>query len=101
MAVTDSVKGHLRTIGWSAWLGWQMESNWTNPLLFLIYSIIKPIFGTFILVFMYIIILGGIGTDEVLFSYMFVGNAFYMFVAQVMFGVAYVVQEDRERFKTL
>ena len=32
---------------------------------------------------------------------MFIGNAFYMFVAQVLFGVAYVVQEDREQFKTL
>ncbi len=32
---------------------------------------------------------------------MYVGNAFYMFVAQVMFGVTYVVQEDREQYKTL
>jgi len=96
-----NIMGHLRTIKWSAWLGWQMESNWTNPLLFLIYSIIKPVFGTFILVFMFVIITGGVEQDQVLFSYMFVGNTFYMFVTQVMFGVAYIVQEDRERFKTL
>lgn len=93
--------GHLRTVRWAAWLGWQMESNWTSPILFLIYSVVKPIFGTFILVFMYLIILGGVAQDPTLFSFMFIGNAFYMFVAQTMFGVAYVVQEDRERFKTL
>ena len=74
----------LRTIKWSAWLGWQMESNWTNPFLFLLYSIIKPIFATFILVFMFVIITGGVEQDPTLFSYMFIGNAFYMFVAQVM-----------------
>ncbi|OPY33699.1 MAG: ABC-2 type transporter [Methanomassiliicoccales archaeon PtaU1.Bin124] len=77
-----------------------MESNWTSPWLFLVYSVVKPIFGTLILVFMYLIILGGV-QDQTLFSFMFIGNAFYMFVAQTMFGVAYVVQEDRERFKTL
>jgi ABC-2 type transport system permease protein len=101
MAVRERLRRDLRTVRWSAWLGWQMESNWTNPLLFLLYSIVKPVFGTFILVFMYLIILGEVAADPVLFSYMYVGNAFYMFVAQVMFGVAYVVQEDRERFKTL
>jgi ABC-2 type transport system permease protein len=101
MAMKDELRKDLRTVRWSAWLGWQMESNWTNPLLFLVYSIVKPVFGTFILVFMFVIILGDVATDPVLFSYMYVGNAFYMFVAQVMFGVAYVVQEDRERFKTL
>jgi ABC-2 type transport system permease protein len=92
---------HLRTLRWSAWLGWQMESNWTSPLLFLVYSIVKPIFGTFILVFMYVIIQGSVGTNPTLFSFMFLGNAFYMFVAQVMFGVASVVLEDRESYKTL
>lgn len=92
---------HLRTLRWSAWLGWQMESNWTSPLLFLIYSIVKPIFGTFILVFMYVIIQGSVGTNPTMFSFMFLGNAFYMFVAQVMFGVASVVIEDRESYKTL
>ena len=97
----DGLRRDLRTIRWSAWLGWQMESNWTNPWLFAIYSVVKPISATLILVFMYVIILGDVATDPVLFSYMYVGNAFYMFVAQVMFGVAYVVQEDRERFKTL
>jgi ABC-2 type transport system permease protein len=90
-----AVKDHLRTLRFSTWLGWQMEANWTNPWLFLIYSVAKPIAGTLVLVFMYLVILGGIATDPVFFSYMFVGNAFYMYVAQVLFGVTWVIHEDR------
>ncbi len=32
---------------------------------------------------------------------MYVGNAFYMYVAQVLFGVTWVIHEDREHYKTL
>lgn len=96
-----AVNEHLRTIRWAAWLGWQMESNWTNPFLFIIYSIIKPITATLILVFMYLIILKSVNADPVLFSYMFIGNAFYMYVAQVLFGITWVVHEDREHYQTL
>ena len=27
----------------ATWLGWQIESNWTDPFLFAIYSIVKPV----------------------------------------------------------
>src|SRR5512147_686071 len=96
MAVTD----HLRTLRHSAWLGWQLESNWTNPWLFLGYTIAKPIAGTLILVIMYLVVLGA-GNDPVFFAYMFVGNAFYMYVAQVLFGIVMVIHEDREHYQTL
>jgi ABC-2 type transport system permease protein len=96
-----AVKDHLRTLKYATWLGWQMEANWTSPWLFLIYSVAKPIAGTLVLVFMYLVILGGIANDPVFFSYMFVGNAFYMYVAQVLFGVTWVIHEDREHYQTL
>jgi len=96
-----AVKDHLRTLKYATWLGWQMEANWTSPWLFLIYSVAKPIAGTLVLVFMYLVILGGIASDPVFFSYMFVGNVFYMYVAQVLFGVTWVIHEDREHYQTL
>lgn len=96
MAVTDD----LRTFKNSAWLGWQMEANWTDPFLFATYSIVKPIAGTLILVFMYLVITSG-ETGTAFFSYMYVGNAFYMFVAEVLFGVTWVIHDDREHFMTL
>jgi ABC-2 type transport system permease protein len=41
------------------WLGWQIESNWTEPFLFAIYSVIKPVAGVLILVFMYLVVAKG------------------------------------------
>jgi len=96
MAVIDD----LRTIKNAAWLGWQMEANWADPFLFATYSVVKPISATLILVFMYMVVTGG-NTDNAYFSYMFVGNALYMYVAEVLFGVTWVIHDDREHYMTL
>ncbi|MEE9237256.1 MAG: ABC transporter permease [Thermoplasmata archaeon] len=83
-------------------MGWQYSSNWTDPLLFAIYSIIKPIAGTLILVFMYYLAVdveGEVGIERL--AYMFVGSAFYIFVFQTFFGLFEVIQGDREWFQTI
>ena len=95
-----AMRGNLRTFKNAAWLGWQMESNWTDPFLFATYSIVKPIAGTLMLVFMYLVITHG-ETDIPGFSYMFIGNALYMYVAEVLFGVTWVIHDDREHYMTL
>lgn len=95
------MRANLRTLKHAAWLGWQMESNWTNPWLFAIYSVVKPISATLILVFMYLVIWGSVLEQPEIFSYMYVGNTFYMYVAQVLFGVVFVIHEDREHYQTL
>jgi ABC-2 type transport system permease protein len=95
-----AMRDNFRTFKNAAWLGWQMESNWTDPFLFATYSIVKPIAGTLILVFMYLVITHG-ETDTPGFSYMFVGNALYMYVAEVLFGVTWVIHDDREHYMTL
>ena len=95
-----AVINDLRLLKNSAWLGWQMEANWTDPFLFATYSIVKPIAGTLILVFMYLVITGGETAND-FFSYMYVGNALYMFVAEVLFGGTWVIHDDREHYMTL
>lgn len=95
-----AVRSDFRTFKNAAWLGWQMEANWTDPFLFATYSIVKPIAGTLILVFMYLVITDG-KTDTLFFSFMYVGNAFYMYVADVLFGVTWVIHDDREHYMTL
>jgi len=96
-----AMRDHWRTLKNSAWLGWQMESNWTNPWLFALYSIIKPIAATLILVVMYMIIWSSVLAAPEIFSYMFIGNTFFMYVAQVLFGIVMVIHEDREHYQTL
>lgn len=97
-----------KTFKTAAWLGWQMESNWTQPFLFAVYSIVKPIAATMILVLMYWVVInpdfGGQGEDlhkQTLFSFLYIGNTFYMFVAQMLFGIFRVIQGDREWYQTI
>jgi len=84
----------------AAWLGWQIESNWAAPFLFAIYSIAKPVAGALILVLMYTVIAPG-GLQNRLFPQIFVGNAFYIYVAMVLMGVSQAVIEDREHYGML
>jgi ABC-2 type transport system permease protein len=90
----------LRSFKVAAWLGWQIESNWTDPFLFAIYSIVKPLASAGILVIMYSIISGG-NFNSPMFPYIYYGNAFYIYVGAVMAGISWAVIDDREHYKTL
>lgn len=90
----------LRSLFTAAWLSWQIESNWTDPFLFAIYSIIKPLSAAGILVVMYTIITNGDFSSPV-FSYLFLGNAFYQYVPALLSGVSWSIIEDREHYRTL
>jgi ABC-2 type transport system permease protein len=89
-----------RSFRLATWLGWQIESNWTDPFLFAIYSIIKPLAGAAILVVMYSVITQGDFASPI-FPYIYLGNAFYMYVGQVMTGISWAIIDDREHYKTM
>ncbi len=91
---------YSRSFRVAAWLGWQIESNWTDPFLFAIYSIIKPLAGAAILVVMYSVITNGDFASPI-FSYIYLGNAFYIYVGAIMTGISWAVIDDREHYKTL
>lgn len=88
-----------RTVRVAYWLGWQVESNWTDPLLFFIYSIARPLGGALILVFMYFVVSPG-GRGDML-GFFLVGTAFWPFVIAGMMGMAWGIISDREHWKTL
>jgi len=90
----------LRSLFTATWLGWKIESNWTDPLLFAIYSIVKPLAGAAILVVMYSII-SQADFQSPVFAYLFIGNAFYQYVASVLTGVSWAIIDDREHYRTL
>ena len=93
---------YWRTFKTAAWLGWEMDSNWTEPWLFLVYSVIKPVAGAFILVLMYFVFtkVGNV-QSQALFDFMYVGNAFFIFVGTTLFGTFQVIQSDREWYQTI
>lgn len=104
-SVTERTSGSkfsqwIRSFRLAAWLGWQIESNWADPFLFAIYSLVKPISGAAILVIMYSVITGG-DFESPIFPYIYLGNAFYIYVGQVMTGISWAVIDDREHYKTL
>ena len=84
----------------AAWLGWQIESNWADPLLFSIYSVAKPLGAAGIVVVMYAVITRG-NFGSPLFPCLYVGQAFYLYVASLMSGISFGVIDDRERYRTL
>ena len=90
----------LRSFKTATWLGWKIESNWTDPFLFAVYSIIKPLAGAAIIVVMYSVIAKG-NYDTPFFAYLYFGNAFYQYVSSVMTGVSWAIVDDREHYKTL
>jgi len=94
------LRQHAQTFRTAAWLGWQIESNWTDPLLFFVFSVLKPISSVLILVFMYNVV-AQTGPGDPIFAFIYLGNAFYIYVGAVMAGTSYAILDDRERYRTL
>ncbi|RPI49482.1 MAG: ABC transporter permease [Chloroflexi bacterium] len=94
------MKEALRSFRVATWLGWQIESNWTDPFLFFVYSIVKPVSSVMILVVMYWVITRT-DTTSPYFAYMYLGNAAYIYVGSILVGVSWAVIDDREHYQTL
>lgn len=84
----------------AAWLGWQVEANWADPVLFLAYSFAKPLATTLILFFMVRVVAHGAATRDT-FLFLFLGNTFFLYVSEVLVGLSWVIFRDREDFETL
>jgi ABC-2 type transport system permease protein len=96
----NKLRIYWRSFRLATWLGWQIESNWTDPFLFAIYAIIKPLASAAILVVMYSVITQG-NFGSPIFPYIYLGNAFYIYVGQIMTGMSWAIIDDREHYKTM
>ena len=96
----NKLRVYWRSFRLATWLGWQIESNWTDPFLFAIYAIIKPLASAAILVVMYSVITQG-NFGSPIFPYIYLGNAFYIYVGQIMTGMSWAIIDDREHYKTM
>jgi ABC-2 type transport system permease protein len=97
----------LRTLRWSTWLGWQIESNWADVRLFLLYLVVKPVCGAMMLVCMFYAAKYAVAATSrpplpvEYLPYIYVSNACYGLVGCVMFGMSYVIVTDRENYRML
>ncbi len=91
--------GVVRSFTTAARLGWAMEANWTDPVLFFIYSVAKPVSAALILVVMLDIVSGG--TRPEYRGFIVVGTALWSFVVAGIAGIAWSILDDRERYRML
>ena len=107
MAVTDRsapVRGITFADAWRSFrtaigLGWAIESNWSDPFLFAVYTMAKPLAAAGILVVMFQIITQGQSTEFL--QFLIVGSALWNVVFGVMGGLVQSILEDRERYKMM
>ncbi len=101
MAVVDFVKSARESFR----VGWKIESNWTDPVLFATYQIVRPLASLLIVAFI-VIIGASVGASpsggySQYLAWLIVGNAFYAYVLQVMLGMAILVHVDRTEYEVL
>lgn len=92
----------LRTIKQAVWLGWKVETNWADPLVFTVYYLIRPVAGLLIVGFIFLIgsVVSG-AVDPGLFMFLFIGNSFFIYVVQIMMMMAMLIHEDRAHYEVL
>ncbi len=84
------------------WVGWKVESNWTDPFIFFSYIIIKPIAYVIIIGLIFLIgsdAIGYINTE--LFFYTFIGSIFFLYPITILVSLGYVIHEDRAKYEVL
>jgi len=97
-----AVKTILKTVKQAIWLGWKVETNWTDPLVFSIYYLIRPIAALLIVGFIFLIgsFVSGAFNPEY-FAFMFIGNSFFIYVVQIMMTMSILIHEDRAHYEVL
>lgn len=100
MAMIEAVRTSFARVRTAAWLGWQVDANWADPVLFSIYVLARPLATALILAAMYRSV-SGHGADAAVFAGFYVANAFHAYVNTVLVGLGWVVFEEREEYETL
>jgi len=94
------LKRHWATLRFGHYLSWSIEANWAHPVVFALYSVARPIFASLILVFIYKIIVRG-DIRAGMFEFLYVGNAFFVYVVNALAGIGMMVYDDREHYQML
>jgi ABC-2 type transport system permease protein len=89
----------IRSFLAAARIGWAVDANWTDPFVFLVFVIAKPLSAALILVVMVQVISGGRAGG--LTAFVVVGSALWSMVTAGVSGLAQSVLDDRERYRML
>jgi ABC-2 type transport system permease protein len=95
ITIADAWRSFRTAIG----LGWAIESNWSDPFLFAVYTMAKPLAAAGILIVMFQVITQG--QNAAFLQFLIVGSALWNVVFGVMGGLVQSILEDRERYKMM
>jgi ABC-2 type transport system permease protein len=88
-----------RTVRCGTWLGWQIESNWGTPWLFLLYVLVKPLASSLLLVCMYVAARSAaVGVPPGFLPFLYVSSACFMLIGGMTIGMTQAVVTDRESY---
>jgi len=95
LTIADAWRSFRTAIG----LGWAIEANWSDPFLFAVYTVAKPLAAAGILIVMFQVITQG--ANAAFLQFLIVGSALWNVVFGVMAGLVQSILEDRERYRML
>ncbi|MEM2856886.1 MAG: ABC transporter permease [Candidatus Nitrosocaldaceae archaeon] len=89
----------MRIIKESIWIGWKIESNWTDPFIFFSYIIVKPL--AYVIIIGLIFLIGSEVVNNEYFSYSFIGAVFFIYPLTMIISLGYLIHEDRAKYEVL
>jgi ABC-2 type transport system permease protein len=97
------MKQWWNTLRCAAWLGWQIESNWASPWLFLAFVFIKPLAGSLMLVCMYWAVQAATasGAPPHYLPFLYVSTACFLVMGGLAFGMTNAIVSDRDNYGML
>lgn len=97
-----AVTGKAKVLAQGTRIGWKVESNWTDPFVFLAYMIAKPIASVLLIGLIFLIGSDAAGTmDQQVFFNVFTGAIFFIYPGTMILSLGYLVHEDRAKYEVL
>jgi len=97
-----AVEKSLKAVSASFKVGWKVEGNWTDPVLFTGFLVLRPLFTSFVGVFAYVFIgtvTGGFTPDNL--RYIILGSALFIMPTAQMRDLGWLIHDDREHYEAL
>jgi ABC-2 type transport system permease protein len=98
MAIANTAK----VMAQGAWIGWKVESNWTDLFVFLAYMIAKPMASVLMIGLIFLIGSDAAGVmNQQFFFYSFTGAIFFIYPTTLAISLGYLMHEDRAKYEVL
>lgn len=81
-------------------IGWEIESNWTHSLLYLVYAAIRPLASCLLLYYLFKVISNAPSLDA-RFLGIFLGSAVFSIFGTMAGGLSWAIISDREQYQLI